>query len=487
MPEYLSTDPNAGLPQYLSTDPNAGLAPSAPAPAASPFGSGSLSERWEAAAPRREAAVGGISKSLLNTLTGVWDLMNMGPRDVAPGAFPGPQRTLTDLIMEREAQAPPRPMTAREILQPDPSNPSAPTIVPTEAEQPFYSAGNIAQYMAPVPGGLIAQAGQSGLLTMLQGGTGREAAISAATAGLVPPVINRASGALRGAAVTQYERALGATGATAKEAAARVAPEAIERGVTGGLGSIAARGAKESDEVGTVIRETYDAATQRGVTVSTAPATARLDALRAKYVTQGRAGDVITNPTAVARIDTIRKMLDDIGPTATPNQLWQVRKNLDEIIGPNGFGQGLSKGTAKKIEKAARTGLQGELDKADPAIKELNRNYGFWEDLEKVSTSTQRRRTSQEMPLSTLLGGAFGAGTGFVQGGGDFSDAAVGGLTAGLLARGAKTPYARTNMAVGVDRFAGGLDASASPIAQLLAALFGGAAGTPGPNPPPAR
>ncbi len=407
--------------------------------------------------------MGGIAKSAGNTLAGVYDLMQYIASSGAGG-----------LLGNRNSDA--RGALSQELT-------------PNEAEQPFYTAGNIAQFLAPTPAGklgLVGQAAQSGLLTHLQGGTAGESATAAATAGLVPPVVGRAAGALRGAAVTQYERALGATAGPMKEAAARVAPEAIERGLTGGLGTLAARGAKESDDAGTVIRQTYDAATQRGVTVSTVPARAKLDALRQKYVTPGKAGDVVTNPTAVGRIDTLTKMLDDIGPSATPTQLWQVRKNLDEIIGPNGFGQSLSKGTAKKIEKAARAGLQGELDKADPAIKELNKTYGFWEELEKVTTSTQRRRTSQEGPLAAMLAGGAGAGFEFARGG-DPLDALMTGAASGAIVRGYKSPRFRTTGAVGMDRLAGGLEAGSSPIAQLLAALFGGAAGTPEPNPPLGR
>lgn len=446
-------------------------------PPAPPAASPTLAERWAGAAPRREGAL----KSILNMLAGVYDIGNMGPRDLAPGLFPEPQRNLTDLMLGREAQAPPARLTAREILQADPSNPSAPNITPTPDEMGGYTAANIAAFLAPTPAGkfaLPAAALQTGLLTGAQGGTAREVATSAATAGLLPPVINRAAGALARGAVTQYERALGATREGTKAAAARIAPEMIERGVTGSIPKLAAKGAEEANQVGGQIRAAYDAATQQGVMVSTAPALRNLDKLRSRYVTTGQGGaQVVTNPQAVQRIDSVRDMLQQIGPQATPNQLWQVRQNLDEIVG-GAFDVPAARQTAKEIAKAARAGLQSELDKADPAIRVLNREFGIWKDLEKVAGATERRRTSQEAPLSMLLSGLAGAGTSFANSG-DYSDAALTGLAGAAAMRAAKTPLVRTNLAVGMNQTAGAMEASANPIARLLAALFGQAADSP--------
>lgn len=470
----------------------------APPPADNPLGTGSLSERWAASAPRRDAALGGIGKSVLSTLVGAYDLLGE-PVTTAltrPGeamarlldAISPQQRGLTDLMLNRPAQprvAPPIP--ARELLAADPSNPSAPTITPTEGEQPYYAAANIAQLLAPTATGKTALAsaalsgGQTGLLSLLQGASPQEAATAAVTAGVLPPVINKAAGGLERAAVTQYQRALGATKEGTKAAAARIAPELVERGVTGSIPALAERGAAESNVVGGQIRAAYDAATSRGVTVSTAPAMQGLARLKSRYVTTGSGGaQVATNPEAVARIEKIEDILSQIGPQATPSQLWQVRQSLDEIVG-SAFDVPQAKSTAKEIAKVARQGLQSELDKADPAIRSLNREYGLWRDLENVASATERRRTSQELPLASMLFGVAGAGAQFAHGG-DPMDALKAGVLSGLVARGMKSPGFRTRAAVATDRLAGAATAGSDPIARLLAALLGGAAGTPGPN-----
>lgn len=443
----------------------------------------------------------GIMKSAGNTLTGVYDLL-AGPASEAltqPGvafarlldAVSPQQRGLTDLMLNRPAQprVPPR-QSAREALSADPSQPG-PTIVPTDREKPYYQLANLAQFLLPTATGAgpIANAalagGQTGALTLAQGGSPSEAATSAATAGLLPPAINKAAGAVEGTAARLYERALGATTGPMKAAAQRIAPEMIDRGVVGSLPRLAAMGEKKANEVGQEISAAYDAATQRGVTVSTTPALQNLDRLKARYVTVGTSAQgptrVVTNPEAVGRIEKIEDILNSIGPSATPNQLWQVRQALDEIVGPGGFGQPLGKGTAKGIAKAARAGLQTELDKSDASIRALNREYGIWADLDKVASSTARRRVSQELPLASMLFGAAGAGGQFARTG-DISDSLSTGVAMGALARGAKSPAFRTRAAVGLDRVAGAAGANADPIARLLAALLGGAAGTPEPT-----
>jgi hypothetical protein len=106
----------------------------------------------------------------MSMLTGVYDL----PRNIYNAVNP-PERNLTDVMMGREAQ---RPMTAREILAADPSNPSAPTIEPTPEEEGGYMAGNMAAFLLPTPAGkgpLLAAGlagAQTALTTHLQGGTG---------------------------------------------------------------------------------------------------------------------------------------------------------------------------------------------------------------------------------------------------------------------------------------------------------------------------
>lgn len=352
----------------------------------------------------------------------------------------------------------------------------------TPDQQPWKTGADIAQFLIPSPAGIAGGAAQAGILTAAQGGTPGETAASAATAGLLPPVLNRAARGIESGAVSLYERALGASGRGMKAAAGRVAPEMIERGVTGSLPTLAARGADESNAIGGQIRAAYDNATQQGVLVSTIPALKGLDNLKSRYVTTSATSgqQVVTNPEAVGRIEKVEEILKALGPKANPNQLWQVRQNLDEIVG-GAFDNPAARSTMKEIAKVARVGLQGELDKADPAIKAFNREYGIWKDLEKVAGSTALRRTSQELPLSTLLAGLGGAGSSYASGQDPIQSALTGFALAGAT-RGIKTPAFRTTAAVGADRAATALAASGSPIARLLAALFGGSDGSPTPT-----
>jgi hypothetical protein len=145
------------------------------------------------------------------------------------------------------------------------------------------------------------------------------------------------------------------------------------------------------------------------------------------------------NKAAIKKIDELKDIVTQWGPKAPPDVLWKVRKSFDDIVG-GGFGQELTRGTAKAITRDSRAALQKELNKADPSIESLNAVYGLYEGLRKVTTATLKRETGQKK--SVEIGLSVGAGA--LLGQGYLEDSATFSVLTWLI----RTPRWRTVSAV---------------------------------------
>lgn len=411
----------------------------------------SLMDRWNAAAPRRS----GAAKSVLNTLTGVYDVLNMGPD--SPGQ--------------------PTKLTARQVLAED--------ITPTPEEEGGYTAGSVAQFLLPTPvgkGKLAAaalNAAQSGGMTYLQGGTGGETATSAAI-GAAGPLASKAGEVaapwIQKAAETQYGRALAATTKPLKKQAQRIVPELLKRGVYGTLESLAEKGAAKSETFGKKLGTAYESVSDAGVKTQTAPVVARLDKVRKRFFATTDAGEAVAvNPGAVAKIDAVKELVEKFAPEARPDQLWALRKNIDDVLeATGGFSGPLTPGTTKSLQYEARTALQKELSKANPDIKKLNRHFSLWQGLEDVAKATIDRKVSQTGIVELGIRSTIGTGAGYFLGD-DPRWATVGGLLGAVT----KHPLYRTFSASQKARLAfalskGNADEATSILSKAIAGFATG-------------
>jgi hypothetical protein len=188
------------------------------------------------------------------------------------------------------------------------------------------------------------------------------------------------------------------------------------------------------------------------------------------------AGKVV-NPTAVKKIDELKAVVEQFGPKVPPDVLWKVRKSFDDIVG-GGFGQELTRGTAKAITRDARTALQKELTKADPNVETLSAVYGLYEGLRKVASATLKRETGQKKTIEIAANVGFGA----LAGQGDVEDSATWAAVAYIT----RTPRWRTMSAVQKYRLADLLARrDTQGVLSLIGRLGAGLASTssrPGPG-----
>lgn len=303
-----------------------------------------------------------------------------------------------------------------------------------------------------------------------------------ASAPLVGPLLEKVAGpvakGLRGMAVKQYERALGATKDATKAEASRIAPELLDRGVTGSLKQLNAQATGQVSDIGQQIQASYREATKAGTKVDGNGLADALEALKTPFREMGKSGPVDLNPKAIGAIEDMQGILRELGD-ASPSAIWKFRKTVDDIVSAsNGFTRELPGGTAKSIQKQVRGIIQEELNKAVPDVSRLNSEFRLWKGLQDVTAATMRRQTSQERNLIPAIIGA--GGFGGVAATGSLAGAGGAGLAMAALTQLVRSPLWRTMSAVQknalADVLSGGgqaLGTEAGKSAATMLALFG--------------
>lgn len=366
---------------------------------------------------------------------------------------------------------------------------AAPALAPQPGQKLGYGGEQMLEYVLPgaVTGGLAPGVGLLGQMGMEALGSGAVAgaqtldpkqAATAALIGAPGPLIGKAAEAgaplVRKLAETQYGRALAATTKPLKAEAAKIIPQLLDRRVSGTLESLAEKGATNSDAIGKDISKAYEGATATGKETLTAPILQSLEDMKGKYFVKAGGKPLNVNPAAVNKISAVQDLVQQFGDAAEPDQLWALRKNMDDIIYSGGE---VSPGTMKALQAQTRTVVQKELSKASPDIPKLNADFSLWKGLQKVASATMNRKMGQsgivEMGLRTSIGGAAGV----LLGGDDPKWGAVGAALGALT----KHPLYRTVSAVEKARLASAMASGSAPMAmsvltRLAAGLESGAA-----------
>lgn len=389
-------------------------------------------------------------------------------------------------------QSPLYPQTGvGDMIQPGSFDSKPPELTPQgTAQKVGYGAEQIGEYF--IPGGAASKAGKLPLLGRMgmealttgavgaaqSGGDPGQTAMAAATGAAGPPigaVVAKGAPLLRKMAETQYGRALAATTKPLKAEAQKIVPQLLDRRVRGTLESLAAKGEANSGAIGEQIGKTYEGAAQAGKQTLTDPILSSLEGMKKKYFVQAGGKALNVNPAAVEKIEAVQNLVQQFGDAAEPDQLWKLRKNMDDIIFNGGQ---VSPGTMKALQAQTRTVVQNELSKVSPDLTKLNAEFSLWKGLQKVATATTNRKIGQsgivEMGLRTSIGGA----AGMLLGGDDPKWGAVGGMLGALT----KHPLYRTVSAVEKARLAsamseGGAEMAMSVLTRIAAALETGASG----------
>lgn len=280
------------------------------------------------------------------------------------------------------------------------------------------------------------------------------------------PAVESAATALRSSAENQYSRALNATTRGNKARSARVVPELIDRGVT----SLSIKGLQQKSFEGlsnaaAALDDAYDGLPEgTGVPLKDVQKTL-MDAARENFTvpTKGEVKTLSgapasdTSPSAVS--DLGMKHAEDIAgrlrayavEDATTGDLTipvdtarKLRQFYDKVANASGRydAKPLADYATGEIHGMAADSIRQHLNQiatGDSTIGDLNREYSFWKDVNRVTSDTIMRRQGQAQPLGWKL--AKGAGT--IAGG------AGGGIKGAVLGRSVMDAIERATSSVG--------------------------------------
>lgn len=311
-------------------------------------------------------------------------------------------------------------------------------------------------------------AGAAGTLT---GAYGIPAAVSAGARAIQRSLPPR----LKESAVTSYSDALNPTTNKNKKITPSVAQGAIDRGVTGSRKGLQSRTTSELQRVGPELQQGLDAVAQANppVTASITPIVAKLNELKAKSVTNG----VVTNPNAVAAIDSFQKMLTDLAendangiPTdVSYMSLRKARQDLDSQIG-SGHIVTSDQAPRQLVIKRTADAIRHELAEARPDVAKIDAEYSFWKNFARVNDATAMRKTGQAPSLLGTIAATGAGAAGYAHGGGAAAAGSAGLAAATMygLHKLVRSPKWQTTSAVVKSRLADALAAGDAATADKI-------------------
>lgn len=292
----------------------------------------------------------------------------------------------------------------------------------------------------------VESAGAAGL-SAAQGGDPLTGAVLGAAVPVAGEAISALPAGLKAAAEKKVVQALGPTKERFKAIANRLAPEMLRRGLSGSRASLQQKAADTLETVG----DQLDAAlTQYGPqrvptqAVHDALETAK-DAFRTtrdmpiqQAIAQGLANKATAiqngiatipvefEPRAIRQLSGLQKIVSDLGPDATVEQLTAVRRAWDKVVSQaGGYAQraGGAIGVPLKDQSEAFAKREGAgairklLADEVPDLAAINKEYSFWKNLDDVLTQTIQRTQGQGPGLIAKTAEAGGQVVGAVSGG----------------------------------------------------------------------
>jgi hypothetical protein len=234
--------------------------------------------------------------------------------------------------------------------------------------------------------------------------------------------------AMRTYAERLYGKALAATTKQNKFLSKNeVVPELLDRGVSAltQKGLLAKANTNVAD-LGHAIGEAWEALPE-GASVPVEGIFDTLEGASKKLFTApGPAGEPLAlGPHAAAGIKRVSDLADTIAQHAVPNPqtgvlevpaatLRRVRQYFDSVAADSGRFAGRSLADASEAEAhgMAADAIREELSKQYPSIAEINKEYSFWKNVQRVVGDTVLRREGQVGGLTKKIAGAAGAAVG---------------------------------------------------------------------------
>lgn len=297
-----------------------------------------------------------------------------------------------------------------------------------------------------VPQMAIEAAGQAGIAAV-QGGDPTTAAVLGGAIPVVGAATSRVTQAipasLKEQAAKKVVQALGPTKERFKAMAEKLAPNILQRGLSGSRETLQEQAASKLSQVGGELDAILTQHAQQPIT-STRPVLRALETAKDAFRTTTAAGNVVAfEPRAIKQLDGLQQVVADLGPNPTVEQLVAVRRAWDKVVSQAGGFEHRAAGAIgvplKDISEAwakreATSAIRALLAAEVPDLTAINKEWAFWKGLSDVLTQTLKRTQPHGISLSQIL--ATGAATiaGAAAGSSHGTEAAAAGAGLGLLA-----------------------------------------------------
>lgn len=214
---------------------------------------------------------------------------------------------------------------------------------------------------------------------------------------------------LREQAVKQYSEALGATTKELKAKTAKVSPELLKRGVSGGLQSLKSGAEQKLISAGDAIKKAGDNIPLFSKS-KVKPLVDRANTLRQSYIVDGKVFD----EGAVKAIDDAVTKITQYGKEIPDTSLLKIRRLLDRSVAVANKNftkdEGLSLST--EVNQSIANSIRGLLNTKHPKLGAANKEFSLWSDVSKIVDATLERRSTQGSGLTRFVGPLLGAGAG---------------------------------------------------------------------------
>jgi hypothetical protein len=214
----------------------------------------------------------------------------------------------------------------------------------------------------------------------------------------------------------------------------KVAQGLVDRGVVStSLKDLRERAQAQMEHYGEKIDDAFDARTDQNLRVSPDPILQELEAQK-----QGAMIGKVVPAASKAHVAKLAELQDEIRKVADANEgnipvadLRKLRQINDTVVAQSKRGFALPPDELGKIDahRIAGNAQRGALAEAMPEAADLNREFSFWKNVDKVAGDTSTRRVGQRTPLTDRMFQGTGAAIGASIAGpkGAFAGAELGG------------------------------------------------------------
>lgn len=190
--------------------------------------------------------------------------------------------------------------------------------------------------------------------------------------------------------------------------AKKVAPGLVDRGVVAtSIEDLRKQAAGHLEDLGGKIDDAVDAAAKQDVRIGPDPLIKELQG----HIEDAKVGNVVpvASKAYVSKLQDFQQELRDIaaanGGTIPAVELRKLRQINDAVVARSKGGFALPPDELGNVDAMSKhaNGMRAAIATALPDLAEINKEFSFWKDVDKVADATSLRRVGQRTPLTDRM------------------------------------------------------------------------------------